>query len=140
LAICKVIDYASLIDESFVLYSNDFSLNDKIIDRCRQAGFIPKVIFETLQLEIMTQLVADNFGITLLPSKVCQQLDCNTLVSLPMTNPQVYLKLGMAWKKDRYISHVTKEWLKFVKNNMAFNDNDLDITRYQWFWDQAEPS
>ena len=140
LAQCKVIDYASLIDESFVLYSNDFSLNDKIIDRCRQAGFFPKVIFKTLQLELMRRLVADNFGIALLPSEVCQQLDCNALLSLPMANPQVYLQLGMVWKKDRYISNVTKVWLQFVKNNMGFNDKDLDITRDQCFWEQAAPS
>ncbi len=136
----EVIDYASLIHESFVLYSNDFSLNDLIVDRCMQAGFRPKVIFETLQLELMTQLVADHFGIALLPSTVCQHLDRNALVSLPMADPQAYLQLAMAWKKDRYISHVTKEWLQFVRNKMSSKENDIDITQHQWFWDNATPS
>lgn len=140
LAKCKIVDYASLIDESFVLYSQDFSINDIIIDRCMQAGFRPKVIFETLQFELMTKLVADHFGIALMPSKVCETLNCSELISIPMANPQVYLQLGMAWKKDRYVSHVTKEWLQFVKNKMPFKDEKLDITRQQWFWDKAELS
>lgn len=137
---CEVIDYASLINESFVLYSSDFSLNDVIIERCMQAGFRPKVIFETLQLELMTQLVADHFGIALLPSTVCQHLDCKALISIPMANPQVYLQLAMAWKKDRYISHATEEWLQFVKTRMDFNNKEFDITQNQWFWDNATPS
>jgi DNA-binding transcriptional LysR family regulator len=137
---CAVMNYANLINESFVLYSNDFSLNDLIMERCRQAGFRPNIIFETLQLELMTQLVADHFGIALLPSTVCQHLDAKALVSIPLADPPVYLQLGMAWKKDRYISHATKEWLQFVKNKVDFNDKDSDITRQQWFWDNAAPS
>jgi len=137
LAQCKVIDYDRLIDESFVLYSSDFSLNDLIINRCMQAGFHPKVIFETMQLELMIQLVADNFGIALMPNKICQALDSKLLISLPMANPQIYLQLGMAWKKDRYLSHATTEWLEFVKNKMGFVDNVNDVTQHEWFWNKA---
>lgn len=140
LAKCKIVDYASLSEEFFVLYSNDFSLNDLIMDRCMQAGFRPKVIFETLQLELMTQLVADHFGVALLPSTVCQHLDNDALVSLPMEDPPVYLQLAMAWKKDRYLSHVTKEWLQFVKYQMEGSGRKTDITRHQWFWDFVTPS
>ncbi len=137
---CEIIDYGNLINESFVLYSNDFSLNDLIIDRCMQAGFRPNVIFETLQLELMTQLVADHFGVALLPSTVCQHLDSNALTSLSLADPPIYLQLGVAWKKERYVSHATKAWLQFVKDKIDFDDKKPDITRHQWFWDTAAPS
>jgi DNA-binding transcriptional LysR family regulator len=119
LACREIIDYPDLIDESFVLYSNDFSLHDQITARCKQAGFHPKVIFETSQRELMTQVVSANLGIALLPSMICKELDADKLIYRPMADPQLCLRLDMVWKKDRYLSHAAREWVRFVKNNLT---------------------
>lgn len=127
----SVIDFSTLRDEPFILYSNDFILHEQILNRCKQAGFKINIIFETLQRELMTQLVADNFGIALLPSRICRELPPHLLKSTPLADPQFYLELGVAWKKGRYVSHATRAWLQFVK------DNRTDITRDKWFWNNA---
>ena len=115
LAQCDVIDYKMLKEEQFVLYSNDFKLHDMIIDRCKESGFYPKIIFETAQREVMVQIVAANLGIALLPSEICKGFDSNTVICRPLVDPQLYLELALVWRKERYLSHAVRELLKFAK-------------------------
>jgi len=110
------IELASLCNESFVLYSKDFSLHDEIINHCRDVGFSPNVIFETSQRELMTQMVAANLGIAFLPSAVCKELDTKRIVSVPLTHPQIIHSMSIVWKRGRSMSHAAHLWLKFAEN------------------------
>ncbi len=119
LAQSAIIDYQDLIDEEFVLYSSDFKLHDMVIAGCKQAGFAPKIALETSQREMMTQMVAANFGIALLPSKICKTLDAKTITSRPFADPGVCLRLALVWKKDRYLSHAFREFLRFASKQYS---------------------
>jgi DNA-binding transcriptional LysR family regulator len=110
------IDYKMLDREQLILFNNDYKLHDMIIDNCRKAGAKPKIILKTSQREWMTQMVADNLGIAVLPSKICKSLDTNIIISRPLVDPQLYLQLALVWKKNRYISYATREFLMFAKN------------------------
>jgi DNA-binding transcriptional LysR family regulator len=110
----SVVNFADLKDEPFVLYSKDYTLHDAIKERCKNAGFLPKVIFETSQRELMTQTVAARLGVAMLPSKICSELPSLLLVSRPMVDP-LYLQLGLVWKKGRYLSHAVRELILFTK-------------------------
>lgn len=112
---CKVIDYKQLIDEDFILYNSDYNLHDMIVNGCREAGFQPKIILETSQREWMTQMVIDNLGIALLPSKICKSLDPEVITSRPFADPQLWLRLALVWKKDRYLSYAAQEFITFAK-------------------------
>ncbi|TGE32890.1 LysR family transcriptional regulator [Desulfosporosinus sp. Sb-LF] len=117
------IELASLSNESFVLYSNDFSLHDEIINQCRNVGFSPNVIFETSQLELMTQMVAANLGIAFLPSAVCKELDSNRIVSVPLMEPQIIHNMSIVWKRGRSMSHAARLWLQFAKDYFTSNEH-----------------
>lgn len=121
LAQFESIDYSQLRGEHFILYDKDFRLHDMIIDKCKAAGFMPNIVFETSQLELMTQMVAADFGIALLPSKICKGLDKNAIISRPFVDPPVCLKLEIVWKKNRYLSHAAREFLMFAKKNYGKN-------------------
>ncbi|AIF49928.1 LysR family transcriptional regulator [Pelosinus sp. UFO1] len=119
LAQYKVIDYKMLIDEEFVLYSNDYKLHDMIIDECKHAGFKPKIVLETSQRDWMTQMVAGNLGIAMLPSKICKSFDNKVIIHRPLEEPKLYLRLALVWRKERYLSYAALEFLSFVKNQLA---------------------
>jgi len=116
------IELASLSNESFVLYSEDFSLHDEIINQCKNVGFSPNVIFETSQRELMTQIVAANLGIAFLPSEVCKELDSNRIVSVPLIQPQIIHNMSIIWKKGRFMSHAARLWLQFAENYFTSNE------------------
>ena len=117
------IELASLSNESFVLYSKDFSLHDEIINHCKSVGFSPNVIFETSQRELMTQMVAANLGIAFLPRAVCRELDTNRIVSVPLTQPQIIHNMSIVWKRGRSMSHAARLWLQFAENYFKLNDH-----------------
>lgn len=110
------VQLTSLANESFVLYSEDFSLHDEIINQCNHAGFSPHVIFETSQRELMTQIVAANLGVAFMPSEVCHGLDPKRIASVPLLQPQIIHNMSIVWKKDRYMSHAARLWLQFAEN------------------------
>lgn len=111
------VNYTDLMEERFVLYSNDFGLHDMITERFRQAGFKPHVIFKTSQRELMTQTVAAGLGVALLPSQICLGVNPNRIISLPIADSELYLQLAIAWKKGRYMSHATRHFLDYYKKN-----------------------
>jgi len=113
------IKLTSLASESFVLYSEDFSLHDEIINQCKNVGFSPNVIFETSQRELMTQIVTANLGIAFMPSEVCKGLDTNRIVSVPLIQPQIIHNMSVVWKKGRFMSHAARLWLQFAENYFA---------------------
>jgi DNA-binding transcriptional LysR family regulator len=115
----STIELASLFNESFVLYSEDFSLHDEIINQCKKAGFQPKIILETSQRELMTQIVAANLGIAFLPSAVCKELDPNRIIAIPLAEPQIIHKMSIIWRKGRCMSHAARLWLQFAENHFS---------------------
>ena len=121
LARLPVIDFADLRDEGFVLYSEDFSLHDQILARCKLAGFQPVIICETSQREFMTQMVAARLGVALLPGKICAELNPEQIVAVPLQDPQLLLQLAVIWRKDRYMSFATKRWLAFTADYQGFS-------------------
>lgn len=108
------INFAMLENEPFILYSEDFSLHDQILHRCKLAGFKPVIICETSQREFMTQMVEAKLGIALLPAKICTALNPAAIVSIPLADPQIYLQLALIWRKDRYLSLAARRWLEFT--------------------------
>lgn len=102
------VSLASLANESFVLYTKDFSLHEEIVNNCKAVGFQPKIVFETSQLELMIQMVAANLGIALLPSKTCERLDPSRTISIPLLQPIILHKMSIIWRKGHYMSHASR--------------------------------
>jgi DNA-binding transcriptional LysR family regulator len=70
------------------------------------------------------EMVSINQGITILPQSYLNEIDENKrgIDVIPLINPQVNWKIGIAWKKDSYISYATKTWIDFVKNKLRIEN------------------
>ena len=110
----SAVNFSDLAKEGFILYSQDFSLYDQILSRCKLAGFQPNIICETSQREFMTQMVEAGLGIALLPGKICAELNPQTIVSIPLAEPQIFLQLAVIWRKDRYLSFAARHLLEYI--------------------------
>ncbi|WP_407313615.1 LysR family transcriptional regulator [Desulfosporosinus sp. SB140] len=117
LAQCSSIKYEDFYGEQLILFNSDYKLHDIIIEGCKRAGVNPEIAFETSQRELMTQMVAAKLGLALLPSKICKELNPQTIVSRPFSDSQLCLQLALAWKRGRYLPHAAQEFLDFLKNN-----------------------
>ncbi|MBO5245562.1 MAG: LysR family transcriptional regulator [Selenomonadales bacterium] len=109
------IDIRDLEKENFVLYRKDFSLHDAIVKRCKAAGFVPNVILETTQRELMTQIVEANLGITLLPAQIADGLSPRHTKAIPLADPQIYLEIALIWNEAEYVPRAVQLWTEFVR-------------------------
>jgi DNA-binding transcriptional LysR family regulator len=122
LSILTEVDLKDLSNESFVIYRDDFSLHDEIINQCKLAGFQPKIIFETSQRELMIQTVAANLGIAFLPSRLCSDLCGKPINAVTLANPQILHQMSVIWRKGRYLSHAAQLWLNFARKYLLQTD------------------
>ncbi|WP_187386151.1 cidABC operon transcriptional activator CidR [Paenibacillus tuaregi] len=103
-----------LAGESFVLFREDFVLHDRIIAECVRVGFQPRVVYESSQWDLISEMVAANLGIALLPETVCREVDPSRVAILPLVNPVIPWNLGIIWREDRYLSFAAREWIRFA--------------------------
>lgn len=107
---------SELKEEPFVLYKEDFSLYDHILDQCQARGFRPAIACQSSQWDFIGEMVGAKLGIALLPETICKELDSERFCCIPLTDPVIPWKLAIIRKKNRYLSFAAREWLKFTKN------------------------
>ncbi|MGE4555569.1 MAG: LysR family transcriptional regulator [Desulfovibrionaceae bacterium] len=118
LACKKSVQHRDLDRQPLIIYTPEYKLHNHILDRCLQSGALPEIRLETAQLEMMTQMVAANIGVALLPSKICKKIDNPSLASRPFTDDMVYLRLAMTWKRGRYLSYAAQRFLEFFTDSL----------------------
>ena len=111
LATRTAIDFVEIEKEPLILYRHDFSLHDRIMAACASHGFEPKVVCESSQKDFMIEMVGAKLGVTLLPSRICSQIENDQLVAIPFVRPEVNLELGMIWNKDKYLPYAVREFI-----------------------------
>ncbi len=104
-------------EESFLLFSDTFTLNNMIINEANSVGFEPKVVCKSSQWDFIAKMIESNMGIALLPQIYCEQLDLNQFNISKLINPSLNWSLNMAWNTTVAMSPATKAWLNIVEEN-----------------------
>lgn len=104
-----------LAQENFVFFREDFTLHDRIINECLQAGFQPRIVYESSQWDLISEMVAAGLGVALLPETICRQASGKSVAVVPLEQPAIWWKLGVIWRKDRYQSYAAREWISFTR-------------------------
>ncbi|MFE5322415.1 cidABC operon transcriptional activator CidR [Paenibacillus sp. NPDC056579] len=112
----KTASLIDLRDDSFLLFHEEFALHDRILDECEKLGFQPNVVYKSSQWDFISEMVAANLGIALLPEAICRELDPERMRTIPLTDPTIPWHLAMIWRKDSYLSFAAREWIAFAKS------------------------
>ncbi|MDG0822814.1 MAG: LysR substrate-binding domain-containing protein [Staphylococcus equorum] len=117
LANYEQVDMSMLKDEDFILFNEDFYLNDKIIESAKNSGFVPNTISKISQWNFIENLLSAHLGVSILPENIVNLLDGN-FKSIKIDDPAMRWELGVIWKRDKYLSHATKKWIEFMKQRL----------------------
>lgn len=115
LAVYESLSLSELKDEPFVLYKENFSLYDHIMDQCQKRGFRPEVACQSSQWDFIVEMVGAKLGIALIPETICKELDPCRFKIITLNDPVIPWDLAIIWKKDRYMSFAAREWLQITK-------------------------
>lgn len=107
----KTVQLSDLRGEKFIMRKPGSIQRDVIIERCRQLGFSPNVIFSSSQIQTIRTLVASNVGISFLMEMTVQ--NDHEIQAIELTDP-VLLTIGAVWKKEKYISKAAQAFIDFV--------------------------
>lgn len=115
LAGCDGIALAQLKDAPFLLYQQSFTLNDRLLLACRQAGFTPREVGRSGQADFLAALVAAGQGVVLLPRIVARTLERPGLRRVPLVEPDLRWDIAFVWRQGAYLSRAAQAWLELLK-------------------------
>jgi len=101
-------------DIPFILFGSGFALHRVILDACHRAGFEPKVVAQSSQIDFMLELVSAGLGVTFLPRMVATHRATRKIHSL-LLEPELQWNMAMTWRRNSYLSEAAKAWLSLVK-------------------------
>ncbi|MDF2923249.1 MAG: cynR 1 [Paenibacillaceae bacterium] len=106
---------AELAGDSFILFREEFSLHNRIIEECIRVGFHPEVLYESSQWDFIYEMAASGLGVALLPETICRILDHSRVRILELEDPVIPWHLGMIWRRKSYLSFAAREWIRFTR-------------------------
>jgi DNA-binding transcriptional LysR family regulator len=83
-----------------------------IVSECKQHGFEPNVLLSSSQIETIRGLVSKGVGISFLLDVIARKDD--QIHCLHLADP-IHITIGLAWKKDRYLSKAAQSFVDFMK-------------------------
>lgn len=106
------IHMSMLKDEPFILLKKGQGFRQITIDLCKTAGFEPRIVFESSNIETVQSLVAAGMGIALVPRMVTRDLGLPSApVYFSLAEPAPTRTLVIAYRKGRYLSKAAEAFI-----------------------------
>src|SRR5205814_1335825 len=96
LAARRSVRLSALRDEPVVTLTRASRLRTILETECRQAGFSPRIVAETSDLNVMIQLVAEGIGVALMPRSGLEK--GGDVVTIAVTHPVIERRIVLAWR------------------------------------------
>ena len=114
LAAEEEIELSQLSEETFVLFSEGYSLRPIVVDACKEAGFTPKIGFEGEETDTIRGLVAAGMGVSLLPEMALHYTGPLQAVKVPLSYPEVSRTIGLIHRTNEKLPLVANLFHKFL--------------------------
>lgn len=104
---------SELHEEAFIIFPEDFALNDTVRNACSEAGFEPEIAASSSHFSFIAGLIESRVGIALLPLSVVR--NTNSVAVIRLEDPVVEWNIAIAWCRDFYLSHAAQAMVELVK-------------------------
>ncbi|MBU6145683.1 MAG: LysR family transcriptional regulator [Paenibacillaceae bacterium] len=101
-------------DESFVMFSERYSLRAIVLEACAQAGFVPHIGFEGEETDTIRGLVAAGLGVSMLPAMALVETGPIMPAAVPITHPEVVRTVGLIQRKQETLPRVAEAFRLFL--------------------------
>lgn len=105
------IDWPSLKEAPFYLYTEEFTLSDYVHQQCLAHGFTPQIAARSSQWDFLVALVKSGIGVAFLPEPLCLRIQNEGVLIKPL-NPSIDWTLSVIWHSERYVSRTAEAWIQ----------------------------
>ena len=102
-------------DVNLIMLKDGSFLRKLLLDTFKQESITPDIVLESNQIETIKGLIASGAGIAFLLDFIVEETP--GIVTLPFDKP-VFVDVGLAWKKDRYVSKAAQAFIDFCQNTL----------------------
>jgi LysR family carnitine catabolism transcriptional activator len=113
----EIIQWQQLSQYPFVTLQRPSSIRLLLDETLAKQGIFLNISFETNQLATVVQMVANNLGISIIPSLYQQQLSALNLNYCEIDEPTISRRVGIISKRRHTLSHASSEFLKILQHN-----------------------
>ncbi len=101
---------AELAEHPILIYNEEFSLNRQLMRAFQRSGFTPQIAVRSGQWDFLAAMVQAGMGVAILPEPICQRLDKQSLLWLPLES-ELEWKLALIWREGSYLSRSAQAWI-----------------------------
>lgn len=109
------ISIQDLTDADLIMLKEGSFLRHLVLDKLKAANITPNIVLESNQIETIKGLVSSGVGLAFLLDFIVDGTP--GIKALPLDEP-IFVDVGLAWKKDRYISKAAQSFMDFCKNTL----------------------
>lgn len=91
-------------------------IRNMILNKLKENNIKPNIVLESNQIETIKGLISSNVGMAFLLDFIVQ--DSPHIKTLPLEKP-IFVDVGLAWKKDRYISKAAQSFINFCQETLT---------------------
>lgn len=104
--------------ETFLLLTPDFALNQIVSDALTKANIRPHTATRSTQADFLIDLVEARMGVTLLPELVLENHPLADVVAVPLAE---HLEWGihLVWRQGAHLSPAARAWIGIVRERVA---------------------
>ena len=114
----KNISLQDIADANVVMTKEGSFLRQTILSKMKTENIAPNIVLESNQVITLKGLVASGVGVAFLLDMVVEETP--GIKAIPLADP-IYVDVGLAWKKDRYISKAAQSFIDFCKDILKKN-------------------
>ena len=111
----KALTYADIGASNLIMMKDGSFLRSQLLNTFRMTNITPNIVLESNQIETLKGLIRNGVGISLFLDFVLENV--SGIVALPL-DPPLHYDLGMAWKKDRYVSKAAQAFIDFCRDSL----------------------
>ena len=114
------VNFSDLKNENFIMFPSDSKVRKIIINNCLNSGFHPNITITSSQFDFITELVASNTGIAILPefNNINALKLSNNISSISFENPGFQVELGFIINKNRKLRFIVNSFLNYFLNHI----------------------
>ncbi|MBD2845094.1 LysR family transcriptional regulator [Paenibacillus sp. IB182496] len=106
-------------EQPFILLKKGQGFRQIALDLCAQAGFAPRIVFESGNIETVQSLVAAGMGIAFVPAMVARaQWSTLAPVYVRLAEPRPSRTLVIASRKGRYLSRASEAFIRTMQTTV----------------------
>jgi len=122
LASKESINIADMNDIDLIMLKEGSYLRHLVLQKLKSANITPNIVLESNQIETIKGLVASDVGLAYLLDFIAE--DTPGIKALPLEEP-IFVDVGLAWKKDRYISKAAQSFIDFCKGTLSLQKGNI---------------